>query len=490
DNLAHREQVSNRANIIFDYNEPILTNTWTNTLDIARPHSSVSVTQLTDSTLNVAWSGNDAESGVNYYKLYAAVNDGAFLPLGNYFSNEQFVQGYTDTLYSFYVEAVDKTGNAEMKPSAAEASIRLVKTEPAFIAVTGITNVPSSMTAGGSLTLAGTVAPDNATNKTIVWSIKNAGTTGATLSGNTLSAKVAGTVTVTATVANGATETTDYTQDFTVTVSSTPVINAETPAISTQPQDATVDAGSNVTLSVSASVGDGGTLSFQWYSSTSNVNTDGTSISGATAGSYSPATTTPGTTWYYVVITNTNSSVNGTQTASATSHAASVTVNAPVVSPTTYAITVAPSANGQVTATPSSAAAGATVTLTVTPAANHVLSTITAHRTGTESATVALAGTGNTRTFTMPSHDVTVRATFTPATGTEALPQAKVLSARTQNGQLHVSGLTAGQPWSVYSISGTLIHHSTAAGDKANISLPSRGIYIVRSGNRSIKAAY
>ncbi|MDR1116592.1 MAG: hypothetical protein LBL33_10710, partial [Tannerella sp.] len=36
DNLAHREQVSNRANIIFDYNEPILTNTWTNTLDIAR----------------------------------------------------------------------------------------------------------------------------------------------------------------------------------------------------------------------------------------------------------------------------------------------------------------------------------------------------------------------------------------------------------------------------------------------------------------------
>ena len=53
----------------------------------------------------------------------------------------------------------------------------------------------------------------------IVWSVQNAGTTGATISGSTLNTTAAGTVTVMATVVNGASESSDYTQDFTITVS-------------------------------------------------------------------------------------------------------------------------------------------------------------------------------------------------------------------------------------------------------------------------------
>jgi hypothetical protein len=86
------------------------------------------------------------------------------------------------------------------------------------VAVTGISGVPTSGTAGTPLTLTGTVAPDNATNKTIVWTVKSAGTTGATISGNTLSAAASGTVTVTATIANGKTASTPYTQDFSITI--------------------------------------------------------------------------------------------------------------------------------------------------------------------------------------------------------------------------------------------------------------------------------
>jgi len=52
-----------------------------------------------------------------------------------------------------------------------------------FVAVTGITDVPNAATAGTDLTLSGTVAPSDATNKTIVWSVKTAGTTGATIDG-------------------------------------------------------------------------------------------------------------------------------------------------------------------------------------------------------------------------------------------------------------------------------------------------------------------
>jgi len=99
-----------------------------------------------------------------------------------------------------------------------------------------------------------------------------------------------------------------------------PIVNAQTPTISAQPQGAAVDVGTPVTLSVSASVTDGGTLSYQWYA-------DDSAISGATGSTYSPPTATAGTTSYYVVITNTNNSVNGATTATATSDAATVVVN-------------------------------------------------------------------------------------------------------------------------------------------------------------------
>jgi hypothetical protein len=90
---------------------------------------------------------------------------------------------------------------------------------PAFVAVTNITGVPTTATAGSPLTLTGTVAPTTATNQTIAWSLKSAGTTGATLSGSTLNTTAAGTVVVTATIVNGLTASTPYTQDFTITVS-------------------------------------------------------------------------------------------------------------------------------------------------------------------------------------------------------------------------------------------------------------------------------
>jgi len=90
----------------------------------------------------------------------------------------------------------------------------------AFVAVSNITGVPATATAGMPLTLTATVAPTNATNKTIVWSVASAESTGATISdGNTLNTEAAGTVTVMATIINGASATTNYTQEFDITVS-------------------------------------------------------------------------------------------------------------------------------------------------------------------------------------------------------------------------------------------------------------------------------
>ena len=88
-----------------------------------------------------------------------------------------------------------------------------------FTAVAGITGVPTRAVAGTPLQLSGTVTPAGATNQTIAWSLVSAGTTGATLSNNgVLTATAAGTVTVRATVANGLTAQSDFSQTFTINV--------------------------------------------------------------------------------------------------------------------------------------------------------------------------------------------------------------------------------------------------------------------------------
>jgi len=53
--------------------------------------------------------------------------------------------------------------------------------KPTFVAVTDIINIPTTATVDSVLTLNGMVIPPNATNKTIVWSIQNEGSTGATI---------------------------------------------------------------------------------------------------------------------------------------------------------------------------------------------------------------------------------------------------------------------------------------------------------------------
>ena len=58
-----------------------------------------------------------------------------------------------------------------------------------------------------------------------------------------------------------------------------------------------------------------------------------------------------------------------------------------------------------------------------------------------------------------------------------------------KNGVLHVSGLTAGEPWAVFNLSGQPLYTGVSNGEKAEILLPGRGIYIFKSGNFAVKVA-
>jgi hypothetical protein len=98
--------------------------------------------------------------------------------------------------------------------------------------------------------------------------------------------------------------------------------DAAYPVITVQPVGGVYLPGASVTpLSVTASVTDGGSLTYQWYSTSTPGTSGGTAVSGATSASFTPSTVTAGTVYYYTEVTNTNNSVDGTKTAVRASNA-------------------------------------------------------------------------------------------------------------------------------------------------------------------------
>ena len=100
--------------------------------------------------------------------------------------------------------------------------------------------------------------------------------------------------------------------------------HAEVPVITAQPSDHSLEPGESAVLTVSASVSDGGTLSYQWFSgsSASPENMAPCPAPAGAAPSFTAGELPPGDTYYCVRVTNTL----GTQTASVFSLAALVRV--------------------------------------------------------------------------------------------------------------------------------------------------------------------
>lgn len=82
----------------------------------------------------------------------------------------------------------------------------------------------------------------------------------------------------------------------------------------------------------------------------------------------------------------------------------------------TYKVNKATTTNGSFTVSRATANEGDRITIKATPASGFVVDTVTV--TGA-SGTVAVSGTGNTRTFTMPAEDVTVTVTFKEGTASD-----------------------------------------------------------------------
>jgi len=145
-----------------------------------------------------------------------------------------------------------------------------------------------------------------------------------TLAGNTSTA--AGTTSNLTLTIDGATSST-----FSLTIAAAPVIT-----ITTQPTASTTVTEGEITgsLTVAATVTQGATLSYQWFSNTANNNTGGAAISGATSASYTiPATLTAGAYYYFC-------EVKATGANSVRSNVATVTVSPPPTPATPFEVSI------------------------------------------------------------------------------------------------------------------------------------------------------
>lgn len=127
--LKHRTLVENRAGIVFDYNDVIMTPTWTNVIDRIAPESRVTtVNMLNDSTATVSIETSDELSGPWRYDVYVQYGEGSAwwkaaenIPVDSIAE----VNIYEGIDHGFYVVATDSAGNVEQKEAVREYTLNL-----------------------------------------------------------------------------------------------------------------------------------------------------------------------------------------------------------------------------------------------------------------------------------------------------------------------------------------------------------------------------
>jgi hypothetical protein len=110
----------------------------------------------------------------------------------------------------------------------------------------------------------------------------------------------------------------------------------------------------------------------------------------------------------------------------------------------------------------------------------------TAAGTATITATIAngaAAGTDYTQDFSIAVEKEKV-------TGVSELHPDNPLRAWVRDGLLHVAGLTTGETLSIYNATGALVYHSVATSAEMDINLLAQGVYIIRSGDNTIKVSF
>ncbi|MBP7497365.1 MAG: T9SS type A sorting domain-containing protein [Bacteroidales bacterium] len=120
DSLNNNDIIKNKAYIYFDYNDPIITNEYINTIDTESPLSAVSALAPfnTDSVFTVSWNGTDNGSGIKYYSVFVTTNDMDTIEWKSKTTDTSAVfNAKPGNFYKFFSIATDNIGNIESKTS-------------------------------------------------------------------------------------------------------------------------------------------------------------------------------------------------------------------------------------------------------------------------------------------------------------------------------------------------------------------------------------
>jgi hypothetical protein len=121
--------VDAQASIVFDNNEPIETPKIFNTLDVDLPASTVTVLQpqSNDPNFQLSWTGSDdaSGSGIYGYAVYVSANGDDYQLLDTVTETTLSFEGEVGDTYSFYVLAIDNTGNIQAKATSTPTSISI-----------------------------------------------------------------------------------------------------------------------------------------------------------------------------------------------------------------------------------------------------------------------------------------------------------------------------------------------------------------------------
>ena len=127
-NVADGFTFENKATIVFDYNAPIQTNIWTNTIDQKAPASKINYHNYNEETgeITITIDGVDSNSGVWYYSLYSSVDGGDYEPVLLTYTDEVTLKVEKGSVYKFYSVAVDMVGNEESAPDVEDLNFEIL----------------------------------------------------------------------------------------------------------------------------------------------------------------------------------------------------------------------------------------------------------------------------------------------------------------------------------------------------------------------------
>jgi PKD repeat protein len=131
--LKNNDVINNKATITFDFNEPIVTNQFVNTIDSEKPQSNIlALPEEFSDAINLEIEGSDDGSGIDYYTIFVSVDDSAYVPLKNITDNQLTYTPRSGSNFRFYSVASDRLGNKENAPTSPDTETNMFVSVPSL----------------------------------------------------------------------------------------------------------------------------------------------------------------------------------------------------------------------------------------------------------------------------------------------------------------------------------------------------------------------